>query len=84
MVFILLRLQGKFEDKTNPSNLCDSLGPILFRDKFSIRRQDCRKAPPHGAARRLKKIRIPGEAAYRAAVHGEGPVNIASPGPSGK
>ncbi|WP_175957528.1 hypothetical protein [Burkholderia sp. BCC0405] len=68
----------------NPSNGCDSLGPILFRDKFSIRRQDCREAPPHGAARRLKKILFPGEAAYRVAVRGEGAVNIASPGPSGK
>ncbi|WP_322022554.1 hypothetical protein [Burkholderia sp. BCC1977] len=90
MVFILLRFDlqarfaGQFEDKTNPCNQCDSHQPIEFRDKFSIRRQVSREAPRDGAGRRLKKFRAAGEATSRAIAWREGPVNMASPGASGK
>ncbi|WP_159085694.1 MULTISPECIES: hypothetical protein [Burkholderia] len=67
MMFILLGFglqpgfAGPFEDKTNPSNQCDSHQPIEFRDKFSIRLQVSREAPRDGARRRLKKFRASGE-----------------------
>ncbi|WP_159086535.1 hypothetical protein [Burkholderia sp. LA-2-3-30-S1-D2] len=69
MMFILLGFDllagfaGQFEDKTNPSNQCDSHQPIEFRDKFSIRRQVSREAPRDWAGRWLKKFRASGETA---------------------